>query len=147
MIQIFLIILLSIGTIYNLIKRTEIEYFAEVTIGHYLSIIFLIFILLYLNIYIFKYNFNNYLVSLTYIIYNFSAILSRGFNRKGIYNMSFLITRTKFYPWNIVKALKLNYLRKSGIDVDIVFDVRVFNHRYSDDYEKILLKIKKDLKI
>ena len=141
------IIIMSLGTIYNLIKRTELMYHAKVTVSNYISIGIMIIALLYLNIYVLDYNLMNYLASITMILFTYSGMISRGFNRRGIYNTSFITFLAKFSPWKDVKNIDIEYNADNYIDIVIATDLRAFRQRYKEENEETIRKIKKDLKI
>lgn len=147
MIHSILIILLSIATIYNLVKRTDLIYNTIMKRTDLIALTITSILLFILCYFILPYNLNSYFVAIAFMLFTISSHLVRGFNKKGVYNINEIVTIARFIKWQDIKAINIAYNEKEYIDVTFVTDFRSFEHRYKNEIEKILIKVKVDLKI
>lgn len=146
MIIIILIIFLSIGIVYNLVKYVDIQYRTAITKSNYISFLIMA-ILLFVAISFASYNFYNYILGILLLLFAISGIISKGFNRRGIITTGNITFLAKFISWDKVKNMELTYLSDNYVDLILSTDTLALKHRYPEEYEELLLKIKKELKL
>ncbi|MFM1540374.1 hypothetical protein [Helcococcus ovis] len=146
MIYIVLILFLSIGIVYNLVKYVDIQYRTAITKSNYISFITMA-ILLFVVISFARYNFYNYILAILLLLFSISGIISKGFNRRGIITTGNITFLAKFIRWDSVKNMELTYLSEGYVDLILSTDTFALKHRYPEEYEELLLKIKKELKL
>ncbi|MFM1524915.1 MULTISPECIES: hypothetical protein [Helcococcus] len=146
MIIIILIIFLSIGIVYNLVKYVDIQYRTAITKSNYISFLIMA-ILLFVAISFTSYNFYNYILGILLLLFAISGIISKGFNRRGIITTGNITFLAKFISWDKVKTMELTYLSDNYVDLILSTDTLALKHRYPEEYEELLLKIKKELKL
>ncbi|MFM1538748.1 hypothetical protein [Helcococcus bovis] len=146
MIIIILIIFLSIGIVYNLVKYVDIQYKTAITKSNYISFLIMA-ILLFVAISFTSYNFYNYILGILLLLFAISGIISKGFNRRGIITTGNITFLAKFISWDKVKTMELTYLSDNYVDLILSTDTLALKHRYPEEYEELLLKIKKELKL
>ena len=112
MVEIFLIIILAIGIIYNIYRRKEIEYFAEVLSFQFMGFLLLFALLIAL---IFKYYRGQYLYYLMIpllLAFFYTANYTQGYNNRGLFHFSSLHLLIIFTPWNKIKVKRVEYDKK-----------------------------------
>lgn len=147
MIYIILIVLFAFLTMYNLVKRTELLYKIQIRWTHMIAFIITAILLFFICYFILPYNIYNYLVAIVFLLYTFSGLICRGFNKKGVYNVNEITNLSRFVKWQDVQAINIAYNEEEYFDVTFVSGIRSFEHRYSNDVEQVLLKVKSDLNI
>ncbi|MFM1582796.1 hypothetical protein, partial [Helcococcus ovis] len=93
------------------------------------------------------YNFYNYILAILLLLFAISGIISKGFNRRGIITTGNITFLAKFIRWDSVKNMELTYLSEGYVDLILSTDTFALKHRYPEEYEELLLKIKKELKL
>lgn len=112
MTKIFLLFILTIGIIYNIYRRKEIEYFAEVLSFQFMGFLLLFALLIAL---IFKYYQGQYLYYLMIpllLAFFYTANYTQGFNDRGLFHFSSLNLLIIFSPWGKIKIKRVEYDRK-----------------------------------
>ena len=132
---------------YNLIKRTEVEYRVIFRKSYIVSAIITFTLLMILCSVILEYNIQNYLLAIVFMIYTISGYIVRGFNKRGLYHINEITNTAKFTKWQDIKAINIAYNEEDFIDVTFLTGIKSINHRYKEEVEKVLIKVKSDLNI
>lgn len=140
------IVILSIATIYNLTKYLDIMYKAFITKSNITAMIILtgiVFVLSTAN----GFDIRTFTLGILIILYSISGIIVKGFNRRGITTTGTFTFLAKYIKWKEVVAMEITYLKDGYVDLTITDNKRAFNHRYKEEYDVVIMKIKKELKL
>ncbi|EHR32682.1 hypothetical protein ACWOAQ_08835 [Helcococcus kunzii] len=141
-----LIFAFSAAIIYNISKYVDLLYKAYITKANITAMIITVGII---SVIIVQNNFNlSYIIfGVLIILYTISGMIVKGFNRTGITTTGTFTFLAKYIKWKDVKAMDITYLKDGYVDLTITDNNRAFNHRYKEELDVVLLKIKKELKL
>lgn len=147
MIILILIGIFSVATFYNLLKYIEIKSKANLIIADYISFAIVIILIAFLFIKVLNNNIYNYILAIVFLLYTISGVISKGYDKSGVYNNGHITFLVKYTKWRELKEIKLEYNKDGFVDVFFATDTRAFRHRYKEEQEKVFLRLKRDLKI
>lgn len=141
-----LIFAFTIAIVYNISKYVDLIYKAYITKANITAMIITIAIISVIIVQN-KFNLSYIIIGILITLYSVSGMIVKGFNRKGITTTGTITFLAKYIKWKDVKAMDITYLKDGFVDLTITDNNRAFNHRYKEDLDVVLLKIKKELKL
>lgn len=141
-----LIFAFTIAIVYNISKYVDLLYKAHISIANIIAIIITTLAVSY-KIVQTKFDLSYVILGTLLILYIISGVIVKGFNRTGITTTGTFTFLAKYIKWKDVKAMDITYLKDGFVDLTITDNNRAFNHRYKEELDAVLFKIKKELKL